>query len=124
MPAYGAAFSPSAIYPGDKIQLFAAETLTPPAASIAVNVAPTAMSSGAPAFSVNLHFASAPTSFTFNMQGANDDVAGEYVTVGTIATGTATDYQLSLQSNAPYLRANLAAQTGGGAVTVEIVRVA
>ena len=123
MPAYNAAFTPAGILPGDKVVLFNAETLTPPAASMAVNVSPTAMSSGAPAFSVNLHFASAPTSFTFNVQGANDDVAGEYVTVGTIATGTATDYQLSLQTNAPYLRANLAAQSGGGAVTVEIVRV-
>lgn len=125
MPAYGAAFSPQAMYPGDEVFLFNAETLTPPASSQAVNLANPAFgdSDGQFQILVTLHFASAPTSFTFTVQGSLDDVTGQYAQIGTIATGTATDYQVAIACSTPYVRVNLGAQSGGGAVTSKIYRV-
>ena len=126
MPAYGSLGSPIAAYPGDSVTVFNAETLTPTANSEAVNLAPVAFGgpSGQYQILVRLHFASAPTSFTFTVQGAMDDVATEYLQIGTIATGTATDYQVAIACSTPFVRAQLSAQTGGGAVTVGVFRVA
>ena len=122
MPLYGSA--PSELQPGDLIALFNADT--GPAKSMSVSVQAAPNSASQPQYSVNLHFASAPTSFTFNMQGANDDVEAEYINItsGNIATGTATDYRIDFTTNASFLRANLSAQTGGGLVTVKIFRAA
>lgn len=126
MPAYAAAFSPIGMAPGDEQFFFNGETLTPPSNSQAVNLVNPAFgdSDGQFQILVTLHFASAPTSFTFTVQGAMDDVAAGYLQIGTIATGTATDYQVPITCSTPYVRVQLGAQTGGGAVTSKVFRVA
>ena len=124
MPLYNA--SPAAaVYPGDEVFFFNAETLTPPANSQQFNLANPAFgdSDGQFQILVSLHFASAPTSFTFTVQGAIDDVTASYLQIGTIATGTATDYQVAVTCSTPYVRVNLGAQSGGGAVTAKMYRV-
>ena len=126
MPLYGALQTPIAMYPGDEVNVFNAEVLTPTANSEAVNLAPVAFGGpvGQYQILVRLHFASAPTSFTFTVQGAMDDVTTEYLQIGTIATSTATDSQVAITCSTPFVRAQLSAQSGGGAVTVGVFRVA
>lgn len=125
MPLYGAAFSPLGMNVGDELFFFNAETLTPTANSQAVNLTNPSLGDAGGQFQilVNLHFASAPTSFTFTVQGAMDDVTTSYLQIGTIATGTATDYQVQISCSTPYVRAQVSAQSGGGAVTSKIYRV-
>lgn len=125
MPLYGAAFSPLGMNVGDELFFFNAETLTPTANSQAVNLTNPSLGDAGGQFQilVTLHFASAPTSFTFTVQGAMDDVTTSYLQIGTIATGTATDYQVQISCSTPYVRAQVSAQSGGGAVTSKIYRV-
>ena len=80
MPAYGSAFSPVAIYPGDSQIVFNAETITTNEASIAVVLGGPYDWRSQSDVSVEVSFDGAPGAFEIDIQAADTDVAAAYVT--------------------------------------------
>jgi hypothetical protein len=119
MPLYGTIPVP-ALSPGDSFTAFNAETVTAPQASAAVAMA-YKEGAGVPQVAVSIQFASAPTAVV-EIQTSNTDVDADYVTVsGSGSTNTSPDI-LQLPIAAAFVRAYVASQSQGGAVTVEIRR--
>ena len=120
MPNYSNSFPPFAIYPGDSVAVFNAETPTPPQASQQVAIG-NVYGADDVGVSVLIVYASAPSSVTVNIQMSDADVDASYVTVAS-STNTAGDsLNLNTQRH-KFVRAQLAAQTGGGAITVRVAR--
>lgn len=123
MPNYAVTSNPTAIYPGDTVVAFNAETPTPPQASKQFCVAPSPWGSGAQGqFAIQIQFAAAPTAVV-TVQSAAVDADADYITTGVSSTNKQFDV-LSLTTNSPFIRVQLTSETAGGAVTVTIFRIA
>jgi len=121
MPLYGTIPVP-ALSPGDSFTLFDAESVTAPQASAAVAMA-YKEGTGTPQIAVSISFASSPTDVV-SIQTANEDVDAAYVTVsGSHSSNTSPDI-MQLAVAAKFVRAIVASQSGGGAVTVVLRRAA
>ena len=120
MPNYSNSFPPFAIYPGDSVAVFNAETPTPPQASQQVAIG-NVYGADDVGVSVLISYASAPSSVTVNIQMSDVDVDANYVTVGSSTVTTGDSLNLNAQRH-KFVRAQLAAQTGGGAITVRVAR--
>lgn len=118
MPNYNASGTVYALYPGDEITLFDAETPTAPQASQQVAMQPN-KDGGPAALAVQVSYASAPTA-TLDIQAANVDADANYVTIGS-SQNTQHDL-VEIGSSAAFIRVNLASQSAGGAVTVVLRR--
>jgi hypothetical protein len=114
MPNYGTV-GPVAVYPGQQYAMFNAESPTPAQASASVTIP---KHTNVPiAFTVA--FATSPTD-SLVIQGSMVDVDASYQTLYT-STNTQKDVYLDY-GKFQFYRANLASQSGGGAVTVIIKR--
>jgi hypothetical protein len=113
----------TALFPGQKILLFNAETPAPGQNSIAVNLPALQYGGRSQAqLSFSISYASAPTA-VLTVMAANDDVAASYIATSTTSTNKQTD-RLELATNAPFVLIQLTSQSAGGAVTVELYRAA
>jgi hypothetical protein len=117
MPAY--ATFPVAIMPGDPAYaLFNAETVAANSVSQQITRAYTsAVDSNAITFALN--FASSPTAVV-TIQGANQDVAADYVILHTSSNLQADNYTDT--SAWKFYRVSVTSYSGGGALTVTAAR--
>jgi hypothetical protein len=125
MPNYGipqAGGTLTALQPGDKLTLFNAESPAPPQASVAFARGMGMMSAdGGSTFHAS--FATPPTAAVVNIQAANQDIDADYTNVGTLTfTGPQTDQAYTDVGRSAFYRAQLASQSGGGAITVTVQR--
>src|SRR5579884_1297886 len=105
MPAYNTQTPPPALYPGDAAYAFQAET---PAAGTAV-------------LRVDISYAAAPSAVAVAIQSAADDADAAYFTEYT-STSTAGESVKLTNFRGRFVRVKLVSQTGGGAITVRLVR--
>lgn len=126
MPNYGAlpnvpaavGQSATALYAGDELNLFNAETPAAPQASIAVAL-PKAPVGGYAPIVFDIEFAAAPTD-SLLIQGAMVDTDSAYQTLYTSTNLQQDNYQDL--GGFQFYRAKLASQSAGGAVTVTVRR--
>ncbi|HVB35375.1 MAG TPA: hypothetical protein VNJ52_13525 [Patescibacteria group bacterium] len=123
MPNYNAQDPPNSIYPGVAIYLFDAETPTPPQASQQVALAGAYDgAAGTPQdVRVDITYASAPSAVSVEVQTSIDDADANYVTEYTSSNTAGESVKLSALK-ARFLRVKLSSQTGGGAITAEVLR--
>lgn len=123
MPNYNAQNPPNSIIPGDSIFLFDVESPTPPQASQQVALAgPYDGAAGTPQdIRVDITYASAPSAVSVLVQSAIDDADANYVTEYTSTNVNGESVKLTALK-ARFLRVKLESQTGGGAITAEVLR--
>lgn len=121
MPNYGVAQAGgvlTSVPVGEKFTLFNAESVTAPQASVAFNRAPSP--SGADqGITFTIDFASSPTA-SVTIQGSNTDVDADYLVLATSSNKQHDSYTDT--GRFAYYRANVASQSGGGAITVKAQR--
>jgi len=120
MPNYNAQNPPFALYPGDVVYAFNAESPAPPQASQQYAFAKPYGLGDPAALGVDIRYASAPTSVQVDIQVAIDDADANYNTVYS-STKTAGEHVNVVNLKGRFVRARLVSQSGGGAVTVEFV---
>lgn len=121
MPNYSASGQITALYPGDTAILFNAEAPSAPQAGMQINLPPGPYGSGAQAqVMFSIHFAASPTAVV-TIQSAVVDADGNYIATSSTSTNKQDD-QLSVTTNAPFLRPQLT--SGSGTLTVKAYRMA
>ncbi len=120
MPNYSNNFPPFAIYPGDSVTLFNGETPVPPQASQQAAIGNVYGSDDA-GVSVTIKYAAAPASVSLNLQMADVDNDAAYFTVYNSTNTAGESVNLNVQRH-KFIRVQLAAQSGGGAITVTVNR--
>lgn len=123
MPAYGAVASPVALYAGDEVTLWNAESPAAGTSSIAVSLAAHAGSPSPAELAISISYGSAPTA-QIQVQGANDDADASYTSGGLPSSANTSPDLLQFSARAQFLRVNLVSQSGGGAITVKVRRAA
>lgn len=123
MPNYESQNPPFAVYPGDVVYPFNAETPAPPQASqqYAVAGAYDGAAGGASELRADISYASAPTAVSLEIQSAVDDADADYFTEYTSTNVNGESVKLS-NFRGRFVRAKLVSQTGGGAITVRLER--
>jgi hypothetical protein len=123
MPAYNTQTPPPALYPGDAAYAFQAETPAAGTASQQFAVAqPYDGAAGGPAvLRVDISYAAAPSAVAVAIQSAADDADAAYFTEYT-STSTAGESVKLTNFRGRFVRVKLVSQTGGGAITVRLVR--
>lgn len=123
MPNFNAQKPPYAIYPGDVVYPFNAESPTAPQASqqYAVAGAYDGAAGGPSELRLDISYASAPTAVSVEIQSAVDDADGDYFTEYT-STNTAGESVKLTGFRGRFVRVLVSSQTGGGAITVRLER--
>jgi hypothetical protein len=123
MPNYNAASPPPAIYPGDVVHPFDAESPAAPQASqqYAVAGAYDGAAGGPSELRVDLRYASAPSAVSVQVQSSINDADADYVTEAT-STNTAGESIKLTNFRGRFVRVLLESQTGGGAITATLQR--
>ncbi len=121
MPNYQAQNPPFAIYPGDRVYAFNAESPAVGQASQEYAIGAPYGVDDPPAVGVDIIYASAPTSVQVDIQTSIDDVDSRYQTIYS-STKTGGEHVNIVNLKGGFVRAKLVAQSGGGAVTVEFLR--
>jgi hypothetical protein len=123
MPNYNAQNPPNSIFPGDSFLLFDAESPAPPQASQQAALAGVYDgAAGTPQdVRVDIRYASAPSAVSVDVQSAIDDIDADYVTEYTSTDVNGESVKLTALK-ARFLRVKLNSQTGGGAITAEVLR--
>jgi hypothetical protein len=121
MPNYNAQNPPFAVYPGDVVFPFNAESPAPPQASQQFALGPTVGGSGPGGRVVvwQISFASAPGAVNAVLQAADVDADPNYQNLDT-STNTAGERRQVANVQARFLRVRLVSQTSGGAITVSL----
>ncbi len=123
MPNYNTQNPPYAIYPGDVVYPFNAETPTAPQASqqYAIGESYDGAAGGPSELRLDISYASAPTAVSVEVQSAVDDANGNYFTEYT-SSNTAGESVKLTNFRGRFVRVLLNSQTGGGAITVRLQR--
>lgn len=121
MPNYITTQPPTALYPGDVVFPFNAESPAPPQASqqFALGFYQGATAEQGRTVVWQTSFAAAPSAVSVSLQAAEADADAQYQTIDT-STNVNGERRSVPQVNAKFLRARLASQTGGGAITVQL----
>ena len=119
MPNYNAD-TPHAIFPGDVVLPFNAESPAPPQSSqqFALPAFTGAHPDQGRQISWQTSFASAPTAVSVVLQAADVDADVNYAVVDTSTLAAGERRQVLVRAR--FVRARLASQTAGGAITVTI----
>jgi len=104
-----------AIYPGDPVKLFDANAVAAPVASEKYALGPAEV---AKVITWTYSFASAPSGVSIQLQHSIDGVIWNNLDAGT---ATAGETRTTVATAARFIRANKASQTGGGALTVNVM---
>ena len=121
MPTYNTQNPPYAIFPGDVVLAFNAES--PSAGQASQQFALPDYSGRADQGRTvrwQTIFGSAPSAISITLQAAIDDVDAHYQTIDT-STNTVGEARSVTAVNAKFLRAKLTSITGGSGVTVQIL---
>ncbi len=123
MPNFNAQNPPFAIYPGNVVYPFDAETPAPPRASqqYALGKAYDGAAAGPDVVRFDISYAAAPTAVSVEIQSAVDDADADYVTEYTSTNVNGESVKLT-NFRGRFVRVLLASQTGGGAITVRLER--
>lgn len=129
MPAYSNSLPPSAIWPGDSLPVWNAETPTPGSggASASQRVALGTKEGGPGGFSVTGFFSGAPGAFEIDVQVSDVDVDTQYQTCanGNITSVDATNQTFHFDGStvlATFVRLLMRSRTNGVNVTADIRR--
>jgi hypothetical protein len=119
MPNYNAQNPPYAIFPGDAVNPFNAESPAPPQASQQYALPHFTGDHADQSRSVSWQtsYATTPTSVTVQLQASDVDADANYATVDS-STNTAGERKTTAGVRARFIRWKLNAQTGGGAITI------
>ena len=90
MPAYSATGTVYAIYPGDSVTVWSAETVTTGSKSQQVAIAPNFSSGAQMDVTVTVTFSNTPGAVTVSLQTADTDTDGAYVTQSGAVLNSAT----------------------------------
>jgi hypothetical protein len=118
MPNYGTLTPITSLHPGDSLVLFNAESPAALQSSIAFSRGYNPGGGETSPITFTASWDVAPTA-VLNIQGANTDAEGQYVTLGTI---TASPGYYADLGGFQFYRVQLASQSAGGAVTVKAQR--
>lgn len=123
MPSYNKQNPPLAVYPGDVVYPFSAESPAAPQASqqYAVGQAYDGAAGGPEVLRFDISYAAAPTAVSVEIQSAVDDADANYVTEYTSTNVNGESVKLT-NFRGRFVRVLLASQTGGGATTVRLER--
>jgi len=123
MSNYNSQNPPYAVYPGDVVYPFKDETPAAGQASqqFALAGAYDGAAGGPSVARFDISYASAPTSVSVEIQSAVDDADANYFTEYT-STNTAGESVKLTNFRGRFVRAKIASQSGGGAVTVRLER--
>ena len=122
MPAYSAALGPTAIYSGDSVAVWNNETPAPGTSSLAVALgAPPAKNLQA---SVEFAFAANPGAFQIDIEDADTDTAGSYVTKGSVTSGLNSSFTTRAEIGYPFsaklMRLTLVSRANSVALTAKV----
>lgn len=96
MPAYATTTNPTALYPGDQVSVFSAESLTTGTASKQVAIAEI-LAGNAGKLTVEIKFSADPGAFQIDLQRADTDTADAYITMpGTSITSVNSTFYARL----------------------------
>jgi hypothetical protein len=123
MPNYNTQNPPYAVYPGDVVYPFNQESPAAGQASqqYAVAGAYDGAAGGPSVVRFDISYATAPTAVSVEIQSAVNDADTDYFTEYT-STNTAGESVKLSNFRGRFVRAKLASQTGGGAITVTLER--
>lgn len=120
MPNYQNTYPPIAVFPGDTFLSFNNESPTPPQSGAQVAVARPYGVDDPSSVGVDIRYATAPTAVQVDIQTSIDDVDANYNIVYS-STKTGGEHVNIVNLKGRFVRARLVSQTGGGALTVELL---